>query len=850
MARSFGISFTIGAKVAGTVGSAFASLSSKLQGTRQSLARANAEAKALSQTLELREKRDAMKSQIRASGGADPALLERYKRLNRAYLDAAKSSGTFGQSLDALRSRERQARESVANLTRSLDRYQAMSNRRDAMRMESQRRRDALGGLIGAGASAMAMAAPLRIGLEFEASMSKVRAVSGATGADFEKLKAQARELGATTVWSAKEAADGMTFLSMAGFKTNEIMATMPGMLSLASAGAMDLASTADIASNILSGFGYEADKMDYVADVMAKTFTNSNTSISSLGESMKYAAPVAAKAGQSFEDLAAMIGKLGDAGIQGSMAGTGLSAIIGRLSAPPKQAAAAMANLGIKLSDATGKMRPMPEVFKEIGEKTASMSEEQKIAYAKALFGANHYAKGMVLMEASVKGSLQKLSSGLYEKGYAEKVAKDQTNNLSGDLKALNSVSQDVAITIFETVNPGLRKLTKFTTEVVQTTGAWIKENPRLTQGLFLIGGGLTALKVGAVAFTLLRSGARSFGLGIAQMSSMAAAPLASVTRGIGAVGRVFLKPWNFGDKVASIRQGSASMKASLDSLRNSASQTIMRMRQLGPAGMAAATMNMTASGMAKASRSGWNVLKGGIRGVGAAFRVAFGPMSLLVTGLSFAADYIIENWDKIAPYFTSLWDGVKNIFNKAMEWIQPAIDMVGGLFDKIGGVWDWMFGNDKDKAQKEAAQKKLEEQKAEQEKRRQEAKASMSPTLQKELEAEAKGNPAVMLPGNAAKAPMLSDFPDDDGDDEEDFALPEPPKKAPKKKSQKSGESKQTVASPLNVQVDINVTQNGVPDQTFAQGVINALKSRQSDFEQIISNLVHEQARLAYGG
>lgn len=847
MARSFGISFTIGAKVAGTVGSAFASLSSKLQGTRQSLARANIEAKALSRTLELREKRDAMKSQVRASGGADPALLERYRRLNRAYVDAAKGAGVFGQSLDALRNRERQARESVANLTRSLDRYQAMSNRRDAMRMESQRRRDALGGLIGAGASALAMAAPLRVGLEFEASMSKVRAVSGATGADFENLKAQARELGATTVWSAKEAADSMTFLSMAGFKTNEIMASMPGMLSLASAGAMDLASTADIASNILSGFGFEAKKMDYVADVMAKTFTNSNTSIASLGESMKYCAPVAAQAGQSFEDLAAMIGKLGDAGMQGSMAGTGLSAIIGRLSAPPKSAATAMAQLGLKISDATGKMRPLPAVFKEIGEKTANMSEEQKIDYAKALFGANHFAKGLVLMEASVKGTLQDLSANIYESGYATKVAQDQTNNLSGDLKALNSASEEVAITIFDTVNPGLRKLTKFTTEVVQTTGAWIKENPRLTQGLFLIGGGLTALKVGAVTFTLLRSGAKSFGLGLAQMGSMATAPLASVTRGIGAVGRAFLKPWNFADKTASVRQGAGSMKASLDSLRNSASQTIARMRQLGPAGMAAATMNMTASGMARASRAGWNVLKGGIRGVGAAFKVAFGPMSLLMTGLSLGADYIIENWDKIAPYFTGLWDGVKNIFNKAMEWIQPAIDMVGGLFDKIGAAWDWLFGNDEEKEKKEEAKKKLDESKAAIEKLK--AEAAESPLLKKALEQEAKANAASMPASGAAQPPMLTDFPEDDADEDEDIVLPPPPKKSNRTAAPASVNVQSAGQAPVSVQVDININQTGVPDQTFAQGVINALKSRQTEFEQIISNIVNQQARLAYG-
>ena len=359
--------------------------------------------------------------------------------------------------------------------------------------------------------------------------MSRVKAISGATGEQLAALTKQARELGATTVWSAKEAAEGMTFLSMAGFNANQTMAAMPGMLSLASAGAVDLGTTADIASNILTGFGFEAGKMTYVGDVLAKTFTRSNTTLQSLGESFKYCGPAASKAGQSFETAAAMIGALGNAGIQGSEAGTGLNAIISRMASPPKAAATALNKLGISVGDAQGNMRSMPDLLHEINQKTKHMGEVELLATAKALFGVNHFAKGLALLGAEADGSLGKLADGLYEEGYATRVAKEQTDNLMGDLKGLNSAWQEVAISIYDTVSPALRAVTQGLTTGLRAVGTWINANPRLARGLTLAAVAFVTLKTvtlaGMIAFSAMKTVTLGMSLAMGSVKAVALA-------------------------------------------------------------------------------------------------------------------------------------------------------------------------------------------------------------------------------------------------------------------------------------------------------------------------------------
>lgn len=237
-------------------------------------------------------------------------------------------------------------------------------------------------------------------GFGFEEEMSSVQALTRLTKASaaLEKLKTQARELGATTTFTATDVAQGQGFLAMAGFDPKSILDAMPGMLNLSKAGRTDLAQTADIASNILTGFKLNADQSSRMADVLVGTFTRANVNLQMLGDTMKYVAPVAASLGVDIETAAAMTGKLGDAGVQGSMAGTALRAILSRLAAPPRMAAKALQELNISAQDARGNLRGLPDILEELNKKTAKMGDARRVGLFKHIAG-EEAANGLTIL-------------------------------------------------------------------------------------------------------------------------------------------------------------------------------------------------------------------------------------------------------------------------------------------------------------------------------------------------------------------------------------------------------------------------------------------------------------------
>ena len=352
-----------------------------------------------------------------------------------------------------------------------------------------------VGMALGAG-----LAKSITIGAAFESDMAKVAAVSRASDEQLKQLTSTARKLGAETQWSASEAAQGMQYLAMAGFKTNEIIETMPGMLNLASAGAIDLASASDIASNILTGFGLNASDMNRVGDVLTNTFTQSNTTLQGLGATMKYAAPVAKAMGVSIEQAAAMAGKLGDAGIQGEMAGTTLRSVLLRLSAPSEKAAVALDALGVKTTDANGKMKSFPAILKELNAAMSGMSESARANFTKTIFETEAMSGALVLMEQAGSGALDKFIGAVQDVGSAESVASKQIDNLKGDVTILNSAMQEMALKIYDSVKPALRAFAQQATEIVTKIGAWAKENPGLVQKIVAVAGAVAAFTAAAL--------------------------------------------------------------------------------------------------------------------------------------------------------------------------------------------------------------------------------------------------------------------------------------------------------------------------------------------------------------
>lgn len=359
------------------------------------------------------------------------------------------------------------------------------------------------------GAALYGGARVLAPGVAFDASMSRVQAISRLDKHDpqLKALRNQARQLGGSTLFTAGQGADAQGFLGMAGFDPKAIKAAMPGMLDLAAAGGAELAQTADIASNIMSGMGLQAHQMGKLGDVLVGTFTRSNTNLQMLGETMKYAAPMARTYGVELEVAAAMAGKLGDAGLQGSMGGTALSTIMNRLATPPKAARKALDELQVSTVDTNGDLRKMPDILKDIYDKTQAMGSAKRGGLLKAIAGAEA-VKGMAqLVDQAGVGELQKLIATLREtQGEAAKTAGVMADNLKGDITTLGSAWEDFGIELEEQQDGVLRELAQSITGIIRGVKNWAKENPALSAGLVktaaLIAG--LALAAGGLMLTL----------------------------------------------------------------------------------------------------------------------------------------------------------------------------------------------------------------------------------------------------------------------------------------------------------------------------------------------------------
>ena len=311
-------------------------------------------------------------------------------------------------------------------------------------------------------------AAAIKVGSDFESQMSRVKAISGATGEEFEKLKEQAIQLGADTAFSSKQAAEGMENLAAAGFATNEIVDAMPGLLSLAAAAGEDLATSSDIAASTLRGFGLEAKDMAHVADVLAANANRTNSSVAQTGEAMKYVAPLARAAGLSLEETAAAIGIMADAGIQGSQAGTTLRGAISRLSKPTDDMQEAMDELGISFYDSNGKMKSLTEQVGMLRKATEGMTDEQRNNLLVTLYGQEALS-GMMALINEGEGSLGDLTEAYKDcDGEAKKAAETMQDNLSSALEQLSGSAESLGIVFYESVAENLKKTAQSATDSV----------------------------------------------------------------------------------------------------------------------------------------------------------------------------------------------------------------------------------------------------------------------------------------------------------------------------------------------------------------------------------------------
>ncbi|EMH9024538.1 phage tail tape measure protein [Proteus mirabilis] len=605
------------------------------------------------------------RSALQANGISTNQLGQAQRRLN----------GDIERTTQQLRRQENQLRRSAEQERRMV-----------AAKSQYQKTLDVRNKMAGTGATMTATGAgmlysakqTLMPGYEFNVGMSKVQALTrlDKNSDEFKMLREQARELGATTAFTANQVAQGQAFYAMAGFKPEQIKNAMPGTLAMSLAGDIDLGTTADIGSNILTGFGLSSDEMSRVSDTLVGVFTRANVNLAMLGDTMKYVAPPASSLGVDLETTAAAAGKLGDAGIQASTAGTSLKSIFGRLAAPTSEVSKALKEINLKTTDSKGNFREFTEILVELDKKTKGMGNAQRAGLFKKLAGEEAFSSLMVLVDQASTGSLQKLIAELKaSKGEAQKVAGTMTDNLSGDMKNLQSAWEDLGIQIFDGIDSPLRQISQSITRVISKVGVWMKENPELAKTLTMIG-----LAIAGIITTL---GILSLSIA-AMLGPLAAAKLSLSILGIkgGSALTLLLKPIKL--------LGSAFLGLGKAMLANPILLVI--------AAIAAAVYliykNWDTIGpyvykvwdtVKRYTAIAWQALKDTIKSAWEAIKYIFfnwTPLGLIIKHWDSIVSYTQTTWTMIKTKISDVWEGIKttlkNGWNNIVKSVQETWETI----------------------------------------------------------------------------------------------------------------------------------------------------------------------------
>lgn len=309
----------------------------------------------------------------------------------------------------------------------------------------------------------------VEVGKEFESTMSQVQALSGATADELKYLEDVARQLGAETAYSASQAAEGFTYMALAGWDVEEMATALPSVLYLAGAGMSDLGTISDIVTDNITAFGLTADDAAEFCDVLAVAMSNSNTNVEQLGEAFKYVAPLAGTFGFTVQDTATVLGIMADNGIKGSQAGTALRGSLTRLASPTDEAAKLMEELGIDITNADGSMKDLDDIIGILRGAFEGLSEEQQVQAASTLFGQQALAGMLAVINTSEEDYNSLADAIMNADGAAEEMYHTTQDNLQGSLAVLSSALQELALQIYEIIIPYLMQFVEWLTSVVQ---------------------------------------------------------------------------------------------------------------------------------------------------------------------------------------------------------------------------------------------------------------------------------------------------------------------------------------------------------------------------------------------
>lgn len=673
-------------------------------------------------------------------------------------------------------------------------------------------------------ATTAVMAAPfvgmLSKAADFEAVMSKVKAITVSDDQAMQQLTATARELGQKTMFSATQAGEAMTYLGMAGWNSQQIMAGMPGLLDLAAASNTDLARTADIVSDDLTAFGLSAEHAGHMADVFAKTSTSTNTTVEMLGETMKYAAPVAHAFGASLEETAALTGLMANSGIKASAAGTALRSGFLRLAgtsakstkaieemglslseatAQQEEARAALASLGIAMDDTNGP-RKMGAIVRDLADKTKDMSKEQRLATLATIFGTNAASAWVAVIDQG-PDALDQLTKELENSdGAAAAMAETMQNNARGAMVRLQSATESVAISIGGTMLPTLAELGDSLANEAAYVSKVASEHPKLTEAIiktsFAVMGMVIAYKAARAIYYSVVAAKAAYVL--ATNSETLASARSTIASGIH-------KAAMLGGTIATYAAAAAQWALNAAMTANPIGLVIIAVVALIAAFVWLGTHFEAVSAFCT---SMWESPTAAI--------IAFmmGPIGWLI----YAAMGLIANWDQVKAWFTLLWEDPKAALSQFYDWVMSKL---GGLFDWISEKWEWV-------------------------------RSIFSKPIQARVEGSATAN-GQSIQHNAkggiyGKGSFLTTF----AEESDEAAIPINGTPRAKALWRQTGEMMGLLPgegnSVISVSAPINITVNGSADASAVQQIKSAVGGAMDDLEARLAEIQNRKGRVSY--
>ncbi|WP_139008855.1 phage tail tape measure protein [Lactococcus lactis] len=517
--------------------------------------------------------------------------------------------------------------------------------------------------------------AAAKIGGDFESQMSRVKAISGATGSSFDELRQQAIDLGAKTAFSAKESAAGMENLASAGFDSKEIMKAMPGLLDLAAVSGGDVALASENAATALRGFNIDAGQSGHVADVFARAAADTNAEVGDMGEAMKYIAPVASSMGLSLEETAATIGIMSDAGIKGSQAGTTLRGALSRIAKPTDEMKSKMDELGLSFYDSEGKMKPLKDQVGMLKNAFKGLTPEQKQNALVTLYGQESLSGMMALIDKG-PDKLGKLTDSLKNSdGAADKMAKTMQDNMNSSLEQMMGAFESAAIVVQKVLAPAVRKVADAVSGLVDK----FVSAPEPVQRMIVIVGLIVAaigpllvvfgqavviLQRVKVGFLALRSGLALIGSSFTAISLPVLGIIAAIAAVI-AIGILVYKNW---DKISKFGK---EVWANVKKFASDAAEAIKE--KWGD--------------ITQWFSNTWNNLKNGAKGL----------WDGTIQGAKDAVDSVKNAWNGIKEWFANLWKGttssLASAWNSVTTTLAPFVETIKSIFQPIleffSGLW-----------------------------------------------------------------------------------------------------------------------------------------------------------------